>query len=224
MFGRARAHLVVFALLTLTAVGGCSKCNGGKQDTDNVQTTPPLNPTTWVIAEESVVRFSATKAPEQKVSGSIGGVSGTITFDPKVPTAASGVIEVELGSVITGDDERDKNIRDTFFEVAKEGFGTATFKLSGIETDATEFPQGSTITGTVKGQLLFHGRASLMAIQMTFERRDNVITATSTGGFIIQVGDWELGMAHKALAAVCGHEELSENFPVTLEFVLKGNG
>jgi hypothetical protein len=60
-----------------------------------------------------------------------------------------------------------------------------------------------------------------MEIRVRVERGGERLSITSTNGFSIQVPDWGLEAAHKALMTLCGHESLSESFPVNFDLHLE---
>lgn len=80
----------------------------------------------------SSVEFAVTYAMNTIVKGRFSGFSGTITLDSVEPTNSSVSVEVRSGSVETGAESRDEQLRgEDFFDV--EAHGALTFESTGVE-------------------------------------------------------------------------------------------
>lgn len=87
---------------------------------------------------------------------------------------ASGQAEltIPISSLDTGNPERDTNIKDLFFEVAKKAaFGSASFKLDKIETDLSTLKSGQIVTAKGSGSLSLHGASLDLSGLLTFARK-----------------------------------------------------
>lgn len=84
-------------------------------------------------ASHSSASFSARHTMMARVRGELGIVSGTLSFDPANPSAASVEVELDAASIATRDEKRDEHLRSAdFLDIAQ--FPTLTFKSTRVET------------------------------------------------------------------------------------------
>ena len=80
----------------------------------------------------SAAQFSVRHLMVSTVRGQFGKLTGTVSYDPKNPAAASVQAEVDLASIDTRVPKRDAHLKSAdFFDVAK--YPTATFHSTKIE-------------------------------------------------------------------------------------------
>ena len=92
---------------------------------------------TWTIdTAHSSVSFSVRHLMVSRVRGTLGTFSGEITIsDQGTPSVSA---EIEVGSVSTGNDERDAHLKSAgFFDV--EQYPTATFTSTGVREDRSGY-------------------------------------------------------------------------------------
>lgn len=119
---------------------------------------------------------------------------------------ASGQAEltIPISSLDTGNPERDTNIKDLFFEVAKKAaFGSASFKLDKIETDLSTLKSGQIVTAKGSGSLSLHGASLDLSGLLTFARKGNSVTVTLGEGWEIAINKTSLVQALKNLNKHC---------------------
>lgn len=89
-------------------------------------------PTTWIIdPAHSVAGFSVKHLLVSTVRGELGTVSGTVTYDPADPTKTVIDATIDVKTLSTHNDGRDKHLNSPdFFDTAK--FPTATFKSTSV--------------------------------------------------------------------------------------------
>jgi len=123
-------------------------------------TAPATQTTTWQIdPAHSLVEFSVRHMMVSTVKGRFTRLSGTITDVAENPALSSVDVEIEAGSVTTGDDQRDGPLRSPdFFDV--ETYPTLTFKSTRIEGARESF--------TVYGDLTLHGVTREIALNVEF--------------------------------------------------------
>lgn len=114
--------------------------------------------TTWnVDSAHADVLFSAKHMMVTTVRGTFGEVTGSITLDEADPTTATGTITVNVASLATGAEARDRHLRSgDFFDV--EQFPTATFSSTEVRHrrgSAYEVTGDLTIRGTTR-PVTFH--------------------------------------------------------------------
>jgi polyisoprenoid-binding protein YceI len=103
----------------------------------------------WVISGyDSFANFSVRHLMITKANGQIGGMKGTVTYDPKDPSKDSVDATLDVKTFKTGEPKRDEQVTTDYFEVAK--YPTIAFKSTKV-TAASD--GGLTITGnlTIKG-------------------------------------------------------------------------
>lgn len=109
-----------------------------------------------------------------KVSGSFTDYDGTITFDPKNPTAGKVQVTIQAKSIDTGIEKRDNHLRSAeFFDVAK--YPTLTFTSTKVEkgADETHFK--------VTGDLTIHGVTRSVVLDTEFNGTDKAMGADIIG-------------------------------------------
>src|SRR6185437_15164554 len=103
----------------------------------------------WVISpNDSLAHFTVKHLMISKVQGTIGGMKGTATYDPRDPSKDSVDATLDAKTFNSGVDSRNDQVKTDYFEVAK--YPTITFKSTKV-TAASD--GGLTITGnlTIKG-------------------------------------------------------------------------
>jgi polyisoprenoid-binding protein YceI len=92
----------------------------------------------WTIDPvHSEVGFSVRHMMVSKVRGRFGDFSGDIVTGEN-PLDSSVTAEIQLGSIITGNEQRDQHIRSAdFFEV--ETYPTMTYRSTGVRADGDDF-------------------------------------------------------------------------------------
>jgi polyisoprenoid-binding protein YceI len=120
----------------------------------------------WNIAPNNTVAFKI-KALAGTVDGTIGGLKGTVSFDPNNLAGTSLDVSLDVSTIKTGNNKRDKDIiqEDTWFDAAK--YPAITFKSSAVTKTASGY--------TVDGTLTIKGISKKVQIPFTF-------AATANGG------------------------------------------
>lgn len=101
--------------------------------------------------------FSITHMTISTVHGRFSGVKGTIVLDPEHMKQSSVEANIDVNTVDTGVEPRDKHLRSAdFFDVAK--YPTMTFKSTSVTKDHDGFK--------VDGDLTLHGVTKPVTLQM----------------------------------------------------------
>jgi polyisoprenoid-binding protein YceI len=123
------------------------------------QSAPALSPNQWAVdTNHTAAQFSVKHMLVSTVRGTLGKVSGVIDYDGKSAESIKADISIDVTTVNTGAEGRDKDLRsENFFDVAK--FPTVTFKSKKVE------PAGA---GTFKliGDLTIHGVTKEVALNV----------------------------------------------------------
>ena len=103
----------------------------------------------WAISPfDSFANFTVKHLVISKASGKIGGMKGTVIYDPKDPSKDSVEATLDVKTFNSGVDKRDEQVKTDYFEVAK--YPTITFKSTNVKAASDG---GLTVTGnlTIKG-------------------------------------------------------------------------
>jgi len=132
----------------------------------------------WNITGGSEISFKLGM-----VAGSIGGLKGSIAFDPGDPTNSNMDITLDLSTITTGNGMRDKDIKNesVWFDSAK--FPKIAFKSSSVTQTATGY--------LVEGTLTMKGISKKIQIPFKFAHKEN--EGTFIGTFTLNRLDYGVG-------------------------------
>ncbi len=166
---------------------------------------------------ESRIWFVGTKNNAVAVPGYFAVLSGSLSLKERKAT-----VESALGSVDTGDTERDMNIRVHLFNT--EEYPRARFEVDELE-GADSLPGiGRSVEAVARGTLqVSKARVELRVPVLITREGSSRIRVTPTEPFILTAD--ELGMSRQftVLKAVCGHASLSSAVPVGVDLVFEGS-
>lgn len=113
-------------------------------------TATPATTITWKIdPAHSRAEFKVKHMMISNVKGSFSGLSGTLTEDPQDPTRSHVEATIDIGSISTGDDQRDAHLKSAdFFD--HEHHAQMVFKSTKVEKKGEE-------EYAVTGDLTLHG-------------------------------------------------------------------
>lgn len=144
--------------------------------------------TQWVKTR-GVVRFGV-EGPLDDVIGETRQSSGVLTFSPETWSKGTGTIAVDLASIRTGIDQRDKDMRVEFLETSR--FPLAVLTIDSIEkASAPSVAAGSTVTGTVVGSFELHGVRRAVKVPVTL-KLDAEGKARISGRFEVPLADYNV--------------------------------
>lgn len=169
----------------LALVIGAATVNAQAQTKPTAQTPTAQTPTaqTWqVVSDESRLGFVATQlgAPFE---GTFGAFSAEIAFD-KDDLAASGAnVTIEIGTLDTGEDQRDDQARGPdFFDAAAHP--QAIFRTDTIRAEGSDYVADGTLT--MKGV----SKPVTLPFTLTFEGED---TVRMIGSLTVDRTEWGVG-------------------------------
>jgi polyisoprenoid-binding protein YceI len=162
-------------------------------------------------AASSVVAV-AVKNGKVEVPVTFSGLQGFAQADGKVE------IRIPVGSMSTGNDVRDGNVKKFFFELDKVAdFATAVFTLQSLDADVSGLKDGQTLSAGAKGSLSLHGAAVDLAGPLTFSRKGKTLTVTLGEGWAVLIDKTSLVEPLKNLNKNCPQPHVVGN-----EVKLKG--
>ena len=125
-------------------------------------------PVHWdIIREESALTFTANQEGTD-FEGQFRAFDGMITFDPKTPEEGTARIIIDLNSVATGNDERDKSVKE------KDWFDVATLPTASYIVDRME-------KGNADGKFIAKGRLILRGIERPLDLPFDLLITTTDG-------------------------------------------
>lgn len=92
-------------------------------------------------------------APLEKIKGTAGGITGTITMNPKNLSTIRGSISARVNTMKSGNSTRDGHLRGSNWLDA-DRYPTITFVITSVSNIRTN---GSSASGTVTGNFTMHG-------------------------------------------------------------------
>ncbi|MBS1686490.1 MAG: YceI family protein [Bacteroidetes bacterium] len=154
----------------------------------------------WKIADNSAVTFKI-KSMLGAVDGSVGGLKGTILFDPADAQNSKMDVTLDLSTIKTGIDKRDKDIKEetVWFDIAK--YPLIAFKSTSITKTATGY--------LVDGMLTIKGVSKKEQIPFTYTGDGTAGSFTGT----LKLNRLDFGVG-KESAAVKDDVEVAINVPV----------
>lgn len=136
----------------------------------------------WNIGAGNKISFKI-KSALGLVDGTVGGLKGTIAFDPKDLGSSKMDVTVDLATIVTGINKRDKDIKDetSWFDIKQ--YPVIGFK----STSVTKTNNGYLVDGT----LTIKGTAKKVQIPFTFA--DGADGSTFTGSLKLNRLDYKVG-------------------------------
>lgn len=139
------------------------------------------------VDEKSEIRFTV-KNFGLTTSGSLGGLKGSIKFNPSDLSTSSFEVSVDVNSINTGIDSRDDHIKkEDYFDVGR--YPTVNFTSTGITQNQSDY--------TVTGKLTIKGVTKTISFPFTVENQDNGILLN--GNFTINRKDFNVGESSAVL-------------------------
>ncbi|MDO8520238.1 MAG: YceI family protein [Deltaproteobacteria bacterium] len=129
-----------------------------------------------IVPGKGIIRFTSV-APMETVKGETGETLGTVSFDPANLANARGTFSVNAASFKTGNRLRDRNMRNSFLEVAR--FPRITFDFKNV-------PGGSLANGT----LTLHGVSLQKKIPVHVKWDKEGKTLSVKSDFAIQLSEF----------------------------------
>jgi polyisoprenoid-binding protein YceI len=152
-----------------------------------VSTLSDLTPGVWnVDPSHSIVGFTARHLMITKVRGRFTSFTGTVTIAEN-PLDSQVEATVDLGSVTTGDEQRDGHLKSAdFFDVDKHP--TMTFTSTGIKDDGGDY--------VLTGDLTVAGTTRTVDFELSFDGVQKDPWGGTRAGFTAETEisrkDWEL--------------------------------
>jgi hypothetical protein len=168
-----------------------------------------------LVAAESVIYFVGIKNNAVAVPGSFSTLSGRLDV-----VQEAGFVEVGIGTLSTGDPERDQNIVDHVFGGSE--YPLARFDIEGESGSRQLPPVGGSVDLEVSGVLSLRGVETALSVKTRLTRvAENRLRVRNLGPFVLTKSQLGLEQAFDVLQAVCGHQALSGAVPIELDLVFE---
>jgi len=162
----------------------------------------------WSIdGETSALHFLSTK------NAQVTEVHQFDSFDGSLSDGGKLTVEVDLSSVNTAIDIRNKRMQEMLFNVSK--FAQATFEAN-LTDQMMDLKTGQVVDGKVDGILTLHGKAVPTSFSVRASKvDDDTLTVSTTTPTLIKAESFGLAEGVTALQQIAGLKSITTTVPVT---------
>ena len=162
----------------------------------------------WSIdGETSALHFLSTKNAQVTEVHKFDSFDGTLSDGGKLNVA------VDLSSVNTAIDIRNKRMQEMLFNVTK--FAQATFEAN-LPESMMNLKSGQVVNGRVDGILMLHGKAVPTSFSVKASKvDDDTLTVSTTSPTLIKAESFGLAEGVAALQKIAGLKSITTTVPVT---------
>ncbi|GMM67449.1 YceI family protein [Alteromonas sp. MTD1] len=162
----------------------------------------------WTMdTETSVLHFLSTK------NAQVTEVHKFDDFDGSLSDAGKLMVNVDLSSVNTAIDIRNKRMQEMLFQVTK--YAQATFEAD-LPENMMNLKDGEVMNGKVDGILTLHGKAVPTSFSIKASRvSEDILTVSTTAPTLIKAESFGLAGGVSALQKIAGLKSITTTVPVT---------
>jgi polyisoprenoid-binding protein YceI len=172
--------------------------------------------------EHSRIDFVTIKNGNVEVPGAFKKLSGYFEVtpydnNPSRVDVSEGLVKIDITSLDTDLNARDKNILRYFFEISKNSrYKTASFTLKEPLTIHTKRKKQKK---TLKGMFSLHGRKGILEIPVTIFKKGKAYQIKSRKPVTLEFSKWSFFKAVSKLMKVCGHDALKPSADINLDLL-----
>ena len=168
----------------------------------------------WTIdGDTSALHFLSTKNSQVTEVHKFDSFNGNLSDSGKLN------VEVDLSSVNTAIDIRNKRMQEMLFNVSK--YATANFEATLTDT-MMKLKAGDVVNGKVDGILTLHGQAVPTTFAVTVSQVDeDTLTVSTSAPTLIKAESFGLAKGVAALQEIAGLKSITTTVPVTFSVTLK---
>ncbi len=168
----------------------------------------------WTIdGDTSALHFLSTKNSQVTEVHKFDSFNGNLSDSGKLN------VEVDLSSVNTAIDIRNKRMQEMLFNVSK--YATANFEATLTDT-MMKLNAGDVVNGKVDGILTLHGQAVPTTFAVTVSQVDeDTLTVSTSAPTLIKAESFGLAKGVAALQEIAGLKSITTTVPVTFSVTLK---
>ena len=171
--------------------------------------------------DKSRLSFVSTKNGDVEVGGTFGVVLGGFNLDAAKLSATTGVLNVELDSVDTGLEQRDKNLAETFFGQVVGKVIRSDVEFLALRPQLETVAVGGKTLAEADLRINLRGNGNLVTAKVELSRTSEAgWTLTTTEPVTLSIVS--LGMKGRAdsLKERCGHQSIGDAVTISAEIVL----
>jgi len=171
--------------------------------------------------DKSSLSFVSTKNGGAEVGGTFGVVLGGFNIDASKLSATTGVLNVELDSVDTGLEQRDRNLAETFFGQVVGKVIRSDVEFLALRPEAEVVEVGGKTLAEVDLRINLRGHGNLATAKVEIARTsEQGWTLKTTEPVALSIAG--LGMQGRAdsLKERCGHQSIGDAVTIAAEIVL----
>ncbi len=171
--------------------------------------------------DKSRLSFVSTKDGGIEVGGTFGVILGGFNIDAAKLSATTGVLNVELDSVDTGLEQRDKNLAETFFGQVAGKVIRSDVEFLALRPQVEAVAVGDKTLAEADLRINFRGHGNLVSAKVVLSRTsEQGWTLKTTEPVALSIGG--LGMQGRAdsLKERCGHQSIGDAVMISAEIVL----
>ena len=169
----------------------------------------------WDVTASSRVGFVSIKNNSIGENNVFEQVTGSIS------DAGHVAVSIDLTSVETGVDIRNKRLKRMLFEVAKFPTARVQATLSASQLDALK--TAGSVGETVKVTVSLHGMSVDKLAALSVGVSEDGLRVTSTQPIVVTAQDFGLESGVAALQAIAGLNAISRSIPITVDLSLRTN-
>lgn len=177
---------------------------------------PSLSFADWILQSPSSINFLTTKNTH------ITEVQNFKKFDATIKSSGVATLSIDLSSVDTRIDIRDKRMLEHLFEVSR--FATASFEA---DIPAHVFKQVSTGTPVeleLQGTISLHGeKVATRCNVLIRENDDNTVSVTAITPMLIDANNFKLVAGINKLQELAGLKSISHTIPVMFDLTFRND-
>jgi polyisoprenoid-binding protein YceI len=177
---------------------------------------PGLSFADWVLQSPSSVNFLTTKNTH------VTEVHNFKIFDGAINSSGAATLNIDLGSVDTHIDIRNKRMLEYLFEVSR--FTTARFEADIPTSIFKQVTSGSPVKFELQGTISLHGeKVATRCHVIVRENNDNTVSVTATTPILIDANDFKLVSGINKLQELAGLKSISHTVPVMFDLTFRNN-
>lgn len=168
----------------------------------------------WTMdSDASALHFMSTKNAQITEVHTFDNFKGRLSEDGKL------MVVVDLASVNTAIDIRNKRMQEMLFDVAN--FAEASFEAD-LPEAMVNLASGEVVSGKVEGTLTLHGMAVPTSFTITASKvSDDTLAVSTTSPTLVKADAFGLADGVAALQKIAGLNSITTTVPVTFSVVFK---
>lgn len=171
--------------------------------------------------DKSKLSFVSTKNGDTEVGGTFGVLLGGFNIDAAKLSATTGVLNVELDSIDTGVEQRDRNIAETFFGQVVGKVIRSDVEFLTLRPESEAVAVGGKTLAEVDLRINLRGHGNLVTAKVELSRTsDQGWTLKTTEPVALSIISLGMGGRSDSLKERCAHQSIEDAVTISAEIVL----